>query len=61
MLRSFDENTELPDDSYANAADSYTLAAAGLSSTSMRPPTSTLNPLDVITTQIKVGRYLSDF
>jgi hypothetical protein len=55
MLRLFDEDTELPDDSYADAADSYALAAAGLSSTSMRPLTSTLTPLDIRTTQIKVG------
>lgn len=60
MLRSFDEDTELPDDSYADAADSYALAAAGLSSTSMRPPTITLSPLDIRTTQIKVpGTYNS--
>jgi hypothetical protein len=54
MLKSFDEDTELPD-SYADAADSYALAAAGLSSTSMSPLTSTLSPLDSRTTQIKVG------
>lgn len=55
MLRTFDEDTELPDDSYASAADSYALAAAGLSSTSMRPPTSTLSPQESRTIHIKVG------
>lgn len=55
MLRSFDENTELPDDSYSDAADSYALAAAGLTSTSMTPPTSTLNPLGGKSNRIKVG------
>ncbi|XP_069682867.1 Ig-like and fibronectin type-III domain-containing protein 1 isoform X2 [Periplaneta americana] len=60
MLRSFDEDTELPEDSYAEAADSYALAAAGLSSTSMRPPTTTALPLDVRSTQSKIpGTYNS--
>jgi hypothetical protein len=65
MLRSFDEDTELPDDSYAAtadsyalaaaAADSYALAAAGLYNTSMRPPTSTLSPQENRSSLIKVG------
>lgn len=58
MLRSFDEDMELPDDSYPSDYDSYALAAARLSSTSARPPSNTLTPLENRTTQIKVG-YLS--
>lgn len=54
QLRSFDEDTELPDDSYPSDYDSYALAVAHLSSTSTRPPFSTLSPLENRTTQIKV-------
>jgi hypothetical protein len=52
MLRSFDEDTEPPDDSYPSDYDSYALAAAHLSST--RPPFSTSSPLENRTIQIKV-------
>lgn len=61
MLRSFDEDTELPDDSYPSDYDSYALAAARLSSTSTRAPFSTLSPLENRTTQIKVGRLSLEF
>jgi hypothetical protein len=54
MLRSFDEDTEMSNDSYA-AADSYALAASGLSNTSMRPSTSTLSPQEHRNSQMKVG------
>lgn len=54
QLRSFDEDTELPDDFYPSDYDSYALAAARLSSTSTRPPFSTLSPLENRTTQIKI-------
>ncbi|GFG31451.1 hypothetical protein Cfor_07805, partial [Coptotermes formosanus] len=55
MLRSFDEDMELPDDSYPSDYDSYALAAARLSSTSARPPSNTLTPLENRTTQIKIS------
>jgi hypothetical protein len=56
MLRSFDEDTELSDDSYAAAAaDSYAVGAARLYSTSTRAPTSTLSPQEHRSNLIKVG------
>jgi hypothetical protein len=61
MLRSFDEDTELPDDSYPSDYDSYALAAARLSSTSTRAPFSTSSPLENRTTQIKVGHLSLEF
>jgi hypothetical protein len=56
MLKSFDEDTEVPVDSYLDY-DSYALAAARLSSTSPRPPSSTQSPLEQRTTQIKVQLF----
>jgi hypothetical protein len=54
MLRSFDEDTEPPDDSYPSDYDSYALAAAHLARTSTGPPFSTSSPLENRTIQIKV-------
>ncbi|KDR18237.1 Ig-like and fibronectin type-III domain-containing protein 1 [Zootermopsis nevadensis] len=57
MLRSFDEDTELPDDSYAAATDSYVLAA-GLYNATAKPTTSTLSPQEDRSTLIKIpGKY----
>ncbi|KAJ9596370.1 hypothetical protein L9F63_012605, partial [Diploptera punctata] len=59
MLKTFDEDLEFPeDDSYAAAADSYALAAAGLSTSSMKPPSTVPSVIESTTVEIKVpGTY----